>query len=113
MVTSGPALAVGVGNAGMVTVETEKQPFASLTVTVARPVGSFTAVAVVSPLLHKKVYGKVPPFPTAVPCPVAAPTHEPLKFGIAEVIIAGILLFVEVSRNFVTKASTGFPLLST
>ena len=58
----------------IVTVDVDVQPFKSVTVTMHTPAHKLSAVAVISPLLHKYIYPGVPPFAVTV----AVPSHKPL-----------------------------------
>lgn len=92
----------------METVPIKTHPALSVTVTVWLPPQSDVAVDADSPLLHKKLYGVVPPAPVAVASPEQTPLHKifttlpmdtlrVLLFTVTEIVLVHPLLSVTVT----------------
>jgi hypothetical protein len=67
----------------MVTHTWAEHPLASVTVTQVFPAQRLFTVAVVAPLLHKKVYGAIPPATVTVALPLQIPAPVALLLTVA------------------------------
>ena len=65
----------GAGGHATVVLQVVVQPLASVTLTLYGPIAKLLRLAVVAPLLHKYVYGAVPPVAVTLAVPVVVPWH--------------------------------------
>ncbi len=75
-----------------------RQLFASLTVTQCWPAAKPVAVAVTWVFVHTKVYGEVPPVPTAVAEPVAVPVQPTFTTDRASTVAVTAVGWVRVTQ---------------